>query len=404
MNMFPLWLNKAFFYILAWCLYDLQGLIVSKGSPIAQFVFIILLIISLYYFFVANIYYKLPIYFKGLNTLLAMFSVYGIFLIIGGYDAFDYHKQVPSFNYLKNIYISLLPVYAFYVFKKEGLITKRTLKFFIVAFFGFVTIKYFQNQREMLAYALLINSTKDEFTNNMGYLFLSLFPACVYFYKTPLLQYILIGYCFVFLLMGMKRGAIIIGVVCLFWFFLKSLKNASAKKKIGLLLLSVGLCYAGYAFAHKQMESSLYFQKRIEDTLEGNSSHRDDLYSHFAYYFWNETSPLQFIFGTGANGTLKVSYNYAHNDWLEIAVNQGLLGIIVYLFYWIAFAKNVIKTKSTQEKFALQLLFIIYFMRTIFSMSYGAMTIPATIILGYSFAQEKENEEIIHSIKTDSIK
>ena len=89
--------------------------------------------------------------------------------------------------------------------------------------------------------------------------------------------------------------------------------------------------------------------------------------------------------------------NYAHNDWLEIAVNQGVLGIMIYILYWILFAKESLsKCYDPQIKMALQLLFIIYFMKTIISMSYYDMTIPATFALGYYLAQEKKNEQIIN--------
>ena len=390
------WLNKATIYLFVWCVYMTQGIILPKGSAITQLLAIALLLVSFYYVFVANSRYKLPIYFKGLNILIIMFSIYGLYLIIGGYDPKEYTKQVPSFNYLKSIYISLLPIYAFYVFAKEKLITEKNIVTIILFFFCLVTVKYFQAQHEMLEAALLIHSSKDEFTNNIGYSFLALIPACVYFYKRPLLQYVSLSYCMVFLLMGMKRGAILIGAICLVWLLWKNLTNASKKKRTGVLLLSIVLFFVGYSVVQKQMEESLLFQKRLEETLEGNTSRRDDLYSHFLNYFWNETSPLQFVFGSGANATLKISYNYAHNDWLEIAVNQGVLGIILYMFYWITFAKVVSQNYSNQSKLALQLLFVIYFMKTIFSMSYGDMTIPSTFILGYSLAQEKENEKIIY--------
>ena len=29
--------------------------------------------------------------------------------------------------------------------------------------------------------------------------------------------------------------------------------------------------------------------------------------------------------------------NFAHNDWLEILTNQGLVGVVIYGFYWVCF-------------------------------------------------------------------
>lgn len=387
--MFPIWLNRAFFYTIAWCLYSVQGVILPKGSLISQALIFVLFIVSLYYVFVVNTRYKLPCYFKGLNILLLLFSVYGIALVLGGYDA-DEYKNLPSSIYLKNIYISLLPTYAFFAFSKEKLISKKMLVSIIIILFFFVSVQFFQKQREMLAYAIVMHLSKEEFTNNFGYSFLALMPACAWLYKRPVIQYIALSYCMIFLLFGMKRGAILIGFFCIGWFLWCNLKNASIKKKILFLFLSMAICYVGYAFVQKQIEDSLYFQKRVEDTLNGDSSNRDKIYMRFAYYFWNETSPMQFVLGTGANATLKTLRVYAHNDWLEIAVNQGLLGVFIYAFYWFAFAKQVAETKSMHSKLALQMLFLIYFMKSFFSMSYGDMAIPATFILGYSLAQEEK--------------
>lgn len=394
----PNWLNKANAYLFAWCIYCTQGILFPKGTLFTQLLIAVLLLVSLYYIFVANTQYKVPVYFVGLNILLAMFFVYGTYLMVGGYDAADYAKQVDSFSYLKGILISLAPIYPFYVFSKQGLVSEKFLEICFFVLFGVTIANYYQNYQEQLYMALLIGSNAEEFTNNVGYEFLSLIPFCVFFSKRPVLQYVALGSCMVFLFMAMKRGAIIIGVLCIIWFIWNNLRNASFKKKLGIMALSTALSFFGYLYVEKQMQESLYFQKRVENTLEGNSSGRDKLYGRFIDYFWGETTPLQFAIGSGANATLKVSYNYAHNDWLEIAVNQGVLGIIIYILYWGLFAKEILSNHyPPREKIALQLLFIIYFMKTFFSMSYEDMTIPATFILGYCLAQERKNEQIIYS-------
>lgn len=394
----PYWLNKANIYILAWCIYCTQGVLFPKGTLFTQLLIVVLLLVSLYSIFVANTRYKLPVYFVGLNILLAMFFVYGIYLMIGGYNAADYAKKVDSFSYLKSILISLAPIYPFYLFSKEGLINEKTLKKWFFVLFGVTIASYYQNYQEQLYMALLKGSKTEEFINNVGYEFLALIPFCVFFYKRPILQYIILTACMIFLFMAMKRGAIIIGIVCIIWFIWNNLRESSLKKKFGIIALSMALYYVGYWYVEKQMQESILFQKRVEITLEGNSSGRDRIYGKFVDYFFEETTPLQFVIGSGANATLKVSDNYAHNDWLEIAINQGVLGFMIYILYWVLFAKEILsKYYAPREKLALQLLFVIYFMKTIFSMSYGDMTIPATLILGFCLAQGKKNEQIIYS-------
>ena len=380
--------NKVTYYILAWCLYENQGLFLPVGSILSQLLLFILLLVSLYYTYVANTRYRLPTYFLGVNILIAMFTIYGIYLMIQ-YNPADYIVKRDPFIYLKKIYMSLLPIYAFYVFFKEINADDRKMYVWIFILLTFSTIEYFQLQKELMIRSVLLGSNAAEFTNNIGYLFVSLMPACVFLYKKPLIQYIALGYCFVFILLGMKRGAIIIGIICLIWFLWNNLKNTNIRKRFGIISLSLILCVVGFLFIQHQMENSYYFQKRVEQTLEGNSSGRDVLYGTFLDYFWNKTTPLKFAFGSGADATLKVSYNYAHNDWLEIAVNQGVLGIILYMLYWILWTKECLSNSySNREKLALQLLFMIYFLKTFFSMSYYDMPISATFILGCCLAQK----------------
>ena len=299
---------KAYVYLLAWCIYNAQGIIFPRGSAFTQLLVLVLLLTSLYYIFVANTRYKLPVYFVGLNILLGLFTVYGVYLMIGGYDPLDYAKPVDSFNYLKKILISLTPVYAFYVFSKEGLITERGIRNCFFILFGLTIANYYQKYQEMLYWAMLIGSNAEEFTNNVAYDFLSLIPFGVFFYRKVLMQYIVLGCCMLFLFMAMKRGAVLIGFLCFFLFIWKTMSEASLKKKMVVLFLSVILSVMGGLFVERQMQESSYFHKRVEDTLNGNSSNRDKLYVHFANYVWNETTPLQFVFGSGANATLKVFF------------------------------------------------------------------------------------------------
>ena len=384
------WLDKTTGFVLAWGLYACQGELLSKGSFLSQLLLFVLLFISLYYMYVANMRYRLPTYFIGLNILVVMFTIYGVYLMIQ-YNPADYIVKRDPFVYLKKIYMSLLPIYTFYVFFREKNVDEKKLYICFFILFVFSSVEYFHQQKEQMISAMLLGSKATEFSNNMGYLFVFLIPICIYLYKKPLIQYIAVGYCVTFILLGMKRGAIIIGGVCLMCFLWNNVKNVNARKKLGVFFLSAILCIICFLSVQHQMNDSLYFQKRVEQTLDGNSSGRDKLYESFLDYFFDKATPLQFAFGSGADATLKVSNNYAHNDWIEIAVNQGVFGIVIYILYWAIFAKEIFsKSYSNQVKLALQLLFIICFMKTLFSMSYGSLPTSAAFILGYSLAQKKE--------------
>jgi ABC-type iron transport system FetAB permease component len=88
---------------------------------------------------------------------------------------------------------------------------------------------------------------------------------------------------------------------------------------------------------------------------------------------------------------------YAHNDWLEIAVNHGFLGILCFIFYWGMFAKTAWGGGiMTTESLVIQLVFLDFLLRTIFSMSYRDMQVDTQLILGFCIAKEIRNEQVVH--------
>jgi hypothetical protein len=107
------------------------------------------------------------------------------------------------------------------------------------------------------------------------------------------------------------------------------------------------------------------------------------------FYF---ATPLQFLFGRGAWATLKVSDNFAHNDWLELGVNQGGVGVCLYVMYWIAFYTTAKGLGNGTVRNATMYVMLISFLMTMFSMSYDNMSIYATIVIGYCMANYKNEE------------
>ena len=381
------------FYIVLWLVYELQYFIFGDfGTLYSQLLFLFLMASSLFYMIYALLKFKMPSYMKGLSWLLVMFTVYGGLLIASPITIIHSYEIVSKYTYLQSIYISLLPIYPFYVFTRKGKIDKKHLRFWTIVFFIAVTIQYFQNQQLLLLSAEQNGSTKEEFVNNIGYVFLSLIPLLAFFSNKQLIQYIGLSYVIVFVLLSMKRGAIIIGALSVLLFLFLSLKNVSKSRRILVILLGIIVITIGYYVVLRLLESSEFFNIRIEETIEGNSSGRNDLFKGLLTHFLSESNFFRLLFGNGANATLRIIDQYAHNDWLEIAINQGFLGLFIYFSYWLRFYKSLEIAQFDKEvHLALSVLFICFFMRTFFSMSYGDMNIYSTLCLGYSMGRISEN-------------
>lgn len=330
----------------------------------------------------------LPVYFKGLNVLLLMFTIYGSIHIIMHPGEIHYKESdlvLSSYEYLKTIWLSLLPIYPFYYFSRKGYINERKLKMWFFVFVISCTLTFFRSQRD----ALLLGGL-EQTTNNSGYLMLSLLPGLVLFQRKSIVQFVLLAYILAFIFIGMKRGAILIACFSLPILLWKSFKLATKKQKVIFITLSAILVFFGVLFVRYQMQTNEYIMLRILETEAGNSSGRDSLYGFFVNYFFYENTFFSFLFGNGANTTLNIFENYAHNDWLEIAINQGVIGIFVYLYYWILSFRTWRYSKKGHLRLGLAVLLVVFFMKTFFSMSYGSLTYISTCMFGFFLAHRND--------------
>lgn len=386
--------NKCDFYISLWVFYYLQDIVYPQGL-ISQIVLLFILLISFVYAFKVVNLHSLPQYLKGLNLLLGFFLIYGVHLIIFGGDIKYYGgREITSYAYLQSILISLLPIYVFYYFTKIKLLDDERLKCWVVVFFISTILLYFKEQRDSLAMIIEQGGTRTETTNNIGYYFVSLIPCMILFKKNLIAQTMGLLIIIFFLIFAMKRGALIIGVMCSLYLFIKMYKEIRGSRKLLIVILGVIAFSLLIFFFIQRLETSEYFLARLEDTKDGNSSGRDEIWSFFWNHFINQADFIHFIFGYGANGTARIFYNGAHNDWLEMATNNGLIGLILYFYYWLSFYKTNKKVSNQSARITLWLIFFIFLGRTFISQSYNAMNYPVTCMLGY-FLANKNIKEIV---------
>lgn len=371
----------CFIYLFLWCIYYLQGVVYASGSLISRLLLLILLLITIYYFFYAHEKYRLPKVLSVLSILVLIWTLYGGALILTG-------SSSRSYLYLKSIYISLLPVFPIYVFTKQGKLTLPIIQKWGVVFLIMCILQYYRYRSEELGLIYGEADTGEELTNNGGYTLLSLIPLIPVYNKKPLLQYIFIGIISYFVISSMKRGAILIAAISLIWFIYISYKtNRLSSKQIWRGLLLILLLVAGFFVVQNLLLTSDYFNYRIEQTREGDSSTRDIIYGNLFNYFIYKNDVATFLFGNGANFTMKKWGGYAHNDWLEIAINNGLWMVILYLVYWIRFVGTIKESKKNTLLFQiLGLFFLNYFLRTFISMSYSSILVYAAVPLGYALA------------------
>ena len=398
-------------YILVCLLNQMRNSLFAGNNLLAQMVSGLSLSLSVLYFLVVNwkYYGRIPRFLSLLNFFLLVLTLYGLYYIMSGeviaITAGEF-TILSNISYLYYIYSSLLPIYAFYSFVKIGWLTEKRIIVLLFVFVISASIYFWMAYEQLLIKALIRGDESDEFTNNVGYTFVCMFPLICFLKKYKALQYALIIYVFYYIMISMKRGAMLIGGLCLLYFIYQTWKDSSSWKRFVLLLCVSVLFVIGMHFIADMFADSLYFQARIEQTLSGDSSGRDQIYSHLIDYFLHKTSLLQFIFGSGANATVKVSGINAHNDWLELLINQGLLGVVIYLLYFVYLFRGMYQSKNYIPNHifvAYSMIVYILFVKSLFSMSYNGISLEATCGLGfclgyvdnikrYGYIKSKENE------------
>lgn len=380
--------NISNIYLILVFLFSLQDILYEGGGYISKAIIGLWVLYSLILAVHTNLHYSLPKYFSALNVLLVIFSVYGILHIIS--TPFDYKwidsRDIPSYTYLLYIYISLLPIYVFYLATIKGEFYTSKIRWWTIIVLLISIVKFV---------TFYIHNTDiigvDEITNNNGYLFVGIIPLLLFFEKKPLLQYVLLVICMVFVILSMKRGAIFVAGFCLIPFVLSQWKSSTQLKRIVLSIIVMIFIIGGIFFIGYLLQTSDYFSQRLEATQEGNSSMRDELYVQLWSYFVNDASFIKQLFGGGANYTLHIADNYAHNDWLEILINQGIFGVILYVAYWIRFWEAQKLCKNIPElnivRSGLIICFFASLLITFYSMSYNSLPLGLTMAIGIYMGQ-----------------
>ena len=386
--------SSSLLYFILWITYSLQGVLYQSGGVVSRGLLLILLIWSLCIMWRVNTSSsKLPLFFKSLNVFIFVTTIYGLILILSGQDLYvtegHMNVKVSNIDYLKNIYMSLLPMYVFYDYTRRGKLTLQQIMFFTLGLLIVAVINFYDRRAELLLEVSRNAHNSDGVTLNIGYDFLALMPLLLLWNKKTAAQYILLLTTLFFVILCMKRGAIIIGGICFIYFLNSTFKNSRGNKRALVFALST-LAVLGTIFIFINMlDSNDYFAYRIEQTLQGNSSNRDQLYSTYWNHFISETNIIRFLFGNGANATLKVGMNFAHNDWLELAINNGLLGLCIYIWYYLSLVKDSIKALKVDKLYYSMIIMALMIMlfSSMFSMSYANINLAVSLAVGYALAK-----------------
>lgn len=350
-------------------------------------------------FYALTLWYTLKVVLKNnkspfLRILILFFLliiIYGTVYLLQGKA---YGTTQPSTFLMVHI-ASVLPVFAFYYFGEKERLSNTWFALILVIFIIDAYCLYNSNKVDMLE---SLKNADEGFTNNSGYIWASLLPFVAFLNKRKILQYLSIGIIMLFVLLCFKRGAIVVAVVALLYFMLYSMKKTGLGSKMLIVLLTLAVMVFLFNYMESLLSQNLFFAARMEKTLEGDSSGRDIIYLFFFKYFFSAENGVNILFGNGAFYTIKLFGIEAHNDWLEYAIDLGLIGIVMYIIYWKRIANNYFYfSKNNNDNtflIAMGMVVIINFIRTFISMSFNDISFFSAALLGYTMAVVDKQRQV----------
>lgn len=372
----------AIIYLIAIILYISQG-ILFEGTWFTSLSGVYVLFYGLINFFIVLRSKSHPFIFTCISYF--MYWTLFIWLLFPKYYNFQ-GESISTTTMLQYIIMVCCASFSFYRISKFQLLGDIPLKCFTIV----LGCLFVYNILHFDVTTLDAGEYNYSSANNKSYLLAALFPFYLLFWKNKIVMFSMMIASMIFVIFLLKRGTMLCVASFLILTLYFSYKEAGASKKklrvwvMRILVISF-LCAAVYAISNIYQDNEI-----IQARLGQDSSGRDIIYSKILKT-WLNSNLLNLIIGYGPFSTIPLIGIYAHNDWLEILLDFGLVGMIIYLMITLVLLKkHCLDRQNYQYKtsFIICLLYII--IRSSFSMCiYELETILVFGFLGYTIGNKE---------------
>ena len=288
-----------------------------------------------------------------LTTLGRVFLVLSIYMLI--FALLD-PVNVTIKNYITSYTTMSLWIFVyffFYTFGKTYSITSKQYAFFISSFTIYFFSLFLHN------YLILTFGFGTPTALIESYFCIMMLPFITYLKGGK--KIILISLIIIAAILSAKRtGTLALCVALIIYLWMSGHSLTGKIKSIFLILITFISVYllANYFFE----EQFIHIIERFMNIKEDGGSGRDALFVD-VFNRITESSPVELIFGHGYNSVINYFPYSAHNDFLEVAFDYGLIGLLIYLSAYIAIIKSIIKNNRYRTtKRALSVSAILFFL------------------------------------------
>lgn len=182
---------------------------------------------------------------------------------------------------------------------------------------------------------------------NLVYFLLLPIPYLLLTNKTFIRNFLMVLFT-VSAMLSMKKSMMLSVVV--FWFFLTLITSVRTGKFFQTLFFSIsiaGVMYFSFSFVNSLSMGALTNRFEVEDISSGRSDIYDTTLLMISTSSWE-----QWLLGHGHLAVARDNpdrYISAHNEWLEVLYDYGILILLLYAFFWIKLIRRwiyLIKNRS----------------------------------------------------------
>lgn len=291
----------------------------------------------------------------------------------------------PYQTQLGNTIFCIMSLFVFCRVGSRGLVTVKFITISAILLVLASIPRYYYDMETILD----THENLDSATISISTLFMTILPMALII-RNKFISLPFLFVCISFIISSGKRGNALAAVIPILLFMILYVNN-NRRRIFDYFIIIVAFIFT-YRYAENLIIGSEFLQQRIEMTLEGNDSNRSIIYSNCWNAWYNSKSFVPFMFGYGWDGTLRVIGVRAHNDWLELLVNHGLIGASLYLLLLLSLLSYLFKVKTLQERFIVLAVFSIWLFKSLYSMGYTEEYLALIFIpLGYVFTNKSRN-------------
>ena len=341
------------------------------------------LLLSSFYFVYKIIILKKPPVLK----ILVLLYIYTLFNCFRDFDNF------PIFGV--NILINFGSCFFVYYFSRQNRLSFDDLKY-LFSKYAYVSLTVF-----FLTYYLIgFETVNNSLLTGPSFIIMPLFIYIIYFFwhqpKKMLWYYLIILSITAFAGKRTVFLAGLLGLLIYFYYYRKSYSKMVLKKIISAFLIS-SIILLGSIYLYS---TNPLFKYRVEQSLTPSEDSRSLLYGNLILEYLSFDSN-QRIYGIGFNGVKSFTIGkfeniHAHNDFLELLIDTGIIGVSLYILFLLFFLKFILLKKHNRiHKSVLVFMFMSWLILS-FTQSniYAPTSIMYFILLGFILGTDRHKLQI----------